>query len=84
MVEKKVKFMSAGQIMTFCNTCQKLKSDVDVTDMANRNYIIDGKSLMGLMSIKLGMDRMKKRQMNVFLTMSLNNRAEKKRRSVCK
>ena len=45
MVEKKVKFMSAGQIMTFCNTCQKLKSDVDVTDMANRNYIIDGKSL---------------------------------------
>lgn len=36
MVEKKVKFMSAGQIMTFCNTCQKLKSDVDVTDMANR------------------------------------------------
>lgn len=68
--------------MTFCNTCQKLKSDVDVTDMANRNYIIDGKSLMGLMSIKLGlpmrvvvMDRMKKRQMNVFLTMSLNNPA---------
>ena len=49
MVEKKVKFMSAGQIMTFCNTCQKLKSDVDV------NYIIDGKSLMGLMSIKLGL-----------------------------
>lgn len=55
MVEKKVKFMSAGQIMTFCNTCQKLKSDVDVTDMANRNYIIDAKSLMGLMSIKLGL-----------------------------
>ena len=23
--------------------------------MANRNYIIDGKSLMGLMSIKLGL-----------------------------
>ena len=55
MVEKKVKFMSAGQIMTFCNTCQKLKSDVDVTDMAKRNYIFDGKSLMGLMSIKLGL-----------------------------
>ena len=29
--------------------------DSDVTDMANRNYIIDGKSLMGLMSIKLGL-----------------------------
>lgn len=83
MVEKKVKFMSAGQIMTFCNTCQKLKSDVDVTDMANRNYIIDGKSLMGLMSIKLGLPMRvvvngqdEERQMNVFLTMSLNNPAE--------
>ena len=39
----------------FSTYCQKLKSDVDVTDMANRNYIIDGKSLMGLMSIKLGL-----------------------------
>lgn len=47
--------MSAGQIMAFCNECQHLKSDVDVTDMANRNYVIDGKSLMGLMSVKLGL-----------------------------
>lgn len=91
MVEKKVKFMSAGQIMTFCNTCQKLKSDVDVTDMANRNYIIDGKSLMGLMSIKLGLPMRvvvngqdEEEANECFLTMSLNNRAEKKRRSVCK
>ena len=38
MVEKKVKFMSAGQIMTFCNTCQKLKSDVDVTDGKQKLY----------------------------------------------
>lgn len=82
MVEKKVKFMSAGQIMTFCNTCQKLKSDVDVTDMANRNYIIDGKSLMGLMSIKLGLPMRvvvngqdEEEANEYFLTMSLNNPA---------
>lgn len=55
MVERKIKFMSSGQIMSFCDTCQKLKSDVDVTAVSNRNYRIDGKSLLGLMSIKLGM-----------------------------
>ena len=32
-----------------------MKSDIDVTDMANRNLRIDGKSLLGLMSIKLGL-----------------------------
>ncbi len=55
MVEKKIKFMTSGQLMSFCNTCQKMKSDIDVTDMANRNFRIDGKSLLGLMSIKLGL-----------------------------
>ena len=55
MVEKKVKFMSPGQINTFCNTCHKLKSDDDETDIANRNNNIHRKSLMGLMSIKLGL-----------------------------
>ena len=55
MVEKKIKFVTSGQLMSFCNTCQKMKSDIDVTDMANRNFRIDGKSLLGLMSIKLGL-----------------------------
>ena len=41
--------------MTVCKACQILNSDVDVSDMAIRNYMIDGKSLMGLMSIKLGL-----------------------------
>ena len=41
--------------MSFCDTCRKLKSDVDVTDIANRNFRIDGKSILGLMSIKLGL-----------------------------
>lgn len=55
MVEKKIKFITSGQLMSFCDTCQKMKSDIDVTDMANRNFRIDGKSILGLMSIKLGL-----------------------------
>ena len=49
MVEKKIKFITSGQLMSFCDTCQKMKSDIDVTDMANRNFRIDGKSILGLM-----------------------------------
>ena len=55
MVEKKIKFITSGQLMSFCDTFRKLKSDVDVTDIANRNFRIDGKSILGLMSIKLGL-----------------------------
>ena len=45
MVEKKIKFITSGQLMSFCDTCQKMKSDIDVTDMSNRNFRIDGKSM---------------------------------------
>ena len=55
MIEKKIKFMTSGQLMSFFNVCQKMKSDIDVTDITNRNFRIDGKSLLGLMSIKLGL-----------------------------
>ena len=55
MVEKKIKFTTSGQIMSFCNICRKMRADIDVTDMSNRNFRIDGKSLLGLMSIKLGL-----------------------------
>ena len=55
MVEKKIKFTTSGQIMSFCNICRKMRADIDVTDMPNRNFRIDGKSLLGLMSIKLGL-----------------------------
>ena len=55
MIEKRIKFMTSGQLMSFCNICQKMKSDIDVTDITNRNFRIDGKSLLGLMSIKLGL-----------------------------
>ena len=55
MIEKKIKFMTSGQLMSFFNVCQKMKSDIDVTAITNRNFRIDGKSLLGLMSIKLGL-----------------------------
>lgn len=55
MVERKIKFVTSGQLMSFCDTCQKMKSDIDVTDLSNRNFRVDGKSILGLMSIKLGM-----------------------------
>ena len=55
MIEKRIKFMTSGQLMSFCNICQKMKSDIDVTNITNRNFRIDGKSLLGLMSIKLGL-----------------------------
>lgn len=41
--------------MSFCSTCQKMQSDVDVVNISNRHIKIDGKSIVGLMTIKLGM-----------------------------
>ena len=55
MVEKKINYITSGQLMSFYDICQKMKSDIDVTDMSNRNFRIDGKSILGLMSIKLGL-----------------------------
>lgn len=55
MIEKKIKFVTSGQLMNFCNICRRMKADIDVTDLSNRNFRIDGKSLLGLMSIKLGL-----------------------------
>ena len=41
--------------MSFCSTCQKMQSDVDVVNISKRHIKIDGKSIVGLMTIKLGM-----------------------------
>lgn len=30
MIEKKIKFVTPEQIMSFCAACQKMKSDIDV------------------------------------------------------
>lgn len=55
MIEKKIKFVTPEQIMSFCAACQKMKSDIDVVNISNRHVRIDGKSIVGLMTIKLGM-----------------------------
>lgn len=55
MIERKIKFITPEQIMSFCSTCQKMQSDVDVVNLSNRHIKIDGKSIVGLMTIKLGM-----------------------------
>ena len=46
MIEKKIKFVTPEQ---------KMKSDIDVVNISNRHVRIDGKSIVGLMTIKLGM-----------------------------
>lgn len=54
MIEKKIKFSTPEQILSFCATCQKMKSDIDIVNILNRHYRIDGKSIVGLMTIRLG------------------------------
>ena len=51
MIEKKIKFVTPEQIMSFCAACQKMKSDIDVVNISNRHV----RSIVGLMTIKLGM-----------------------------
>ena len=45
MIEKKIKFVTPEQIMSFCAACQKMKSDIDVVNISNRHVRIDGKLL---------------------------------------
>lgn len=55
MVRKTIRFMSSGQMLSFCKLCQSMKSDIDLSDTTSRRLRIDGKSLLGVMSIKLGL-----------------------------
>nr|WP_317448401.1 HPr family phosphocarrier protein [uncultured Sellimonas sp.] len=55
MVKKTIRFMSSGQMLSFCKCCQNMKSDIDLSDTTGRHFRIDGKSLLGVMSIKLGL-----------------------------
>ena len=55
MVKKTVKFVTPGQILSFCKAYQKMKSDIDVKDVSDKRVVIDGKSLMGMMTIQMGM-----------------------------
>lgn len=54
MVEKKIRFLNTNDIIKFCGACQKMQSDIDVGNLGDRMSWIDGKSLMGLMTLKIG------------------------------
>ena len=53
MVQRNIRFMTTGQLMTFCNVCQKMNADITVKDVTGR-FEIDAKSIMGLMTIRMG------------------------------
>ena len=50
MVQKNIRFMTTGQLMTFCNVCQKMNADITVKDVTGR-FEIDAKSIVGLRNI---------------------------------
>ena len=54
MFEMKVRFATPEQIKNFCSVCQKMTSDIDVVNVANPYDRIDGKSIIGLMTLELG------------------------------
>ena len=47
MVQRNIRFMTTGQLMTFCNVCQKMNADITVKDVTGR-FEIDAKSIVGL------------------------------------
>ena len=53
MVQRNIRFMTTGQLMTFCNVCQKMNADITVKDVTGR-FEIDAKSIVGLMTIRMG------------------------------
>ena len=52
MVQRNIRFMTTGQLMTFCNVCQKMNADITVKDVTGR-FEIDAKSIVGLMTMHL-------------------------------
>ena len=53
MFEMKVRCATPGQIKSFCSVCQKMTSDIDVVNVENPYDRIDGKSIIGLMTLEL-------------------------------
>ena len=51
----KVKLNSVEQVRQFVETMRKYDGDVDVYS-TNRNYLVDGKSLLGLFSLGLNQE----------------------------
>lgn len=53
MFEMKVRFTEAEEIKSFCALCQKMTSDIDFVSLENPYDRIDGKSIIGLMTLEL-------------------------------
>lgn len=53
MFEMKVRFTEAEEIKSFCALCQKMTSDIDLVSLENPYDRIDGKSIIGLMTLEL-------------------------------
>lgn len=51
MTERKIQFSDMEDILQFCTLCKGMKADIDVKQ---GNKWIDGKSLLGLMSLDVG------------------------------
>lgn len=86
MTEMKVTFETPEQIKHFCTICQKMEADIDVVNPANRYDRIDGKSIIGLMTMGLqkpllvqvhGDNETKARELFREFSIPDNNRGEK-------
>lgn len=55
MTEIEIQFSNMEEILQFCSICKKMDANIDVK---NGKKWIDGKSLLGLMSLDMG-DRLK-------------------------
>ena len=51
MVSKKIKFNTIDQVQKFVDSVRKIPYDVDAR---HGNYIVDAKSLLGILSLSLG------------------------------
>ena len=56
MFEMKVRFTEAEEIKSFCALCQKMTSDIDLVSLENPYDRIDGKSIIGLMTLQVSGD----------------------------
>ena len=53
MVKMNVEFQTPEQLVEFSSMCQRTEADTLIEDVAHK-FIIDGKSVMGMMTVILG------------------------------
>lgn len=51
MTKREIQFSNMEEILQFCSRCKNMDADIDVK---HGNKWIDGKSLLGLMSLDMG------------------------------